>query len=85
MLQLRADDLAWQDLDGEIVALEPNASLYLTTNAAGTLLWPLLARGTTRDELMQTLVAAYGLPAPDAERDVDAFVADLRERELLQR
>jgi len=85
MLRLRADDLAWQDLDGEIVALEPKASLYLTTNAAGTLLWPLLARGTTRGELVETLLAAYGLPAPDAERDVDAFVADLRERELLQR
>lgn len=85
MLQLRAEEFAWQDLDGEIVALEPNASLYLTTNAAGALLWPLLARGTSRGELVEALVAAYGLAAADAEQDVDAFVADLRERELLQR
>ncbi|HET9738412.1 MAG TPA: PqqD family protein [Solirubrobacteraceae bacterium] len=82
-LRLRGADLAWQDLDGDIVALEPTASVYLTTNAAGALLWRLLARGATHDELVGALVAAYGLPAADAAQDVDAFVEDLRIRELL--
>ncbi len=75
--------MAWQDLDGDIVALEPTASVYLTTNSAGALLWRLLARGATRDELAGALVAAYGLPATDALQDVDAFVEDLRTHDLL--
>ena len=82
-LRLRGADLAWQDLDGDIVALEPTASVYLTTNPSGALLWRLLARGTTHDELVGALVEAYGLPAADAAQDVDAFVEDLRTRELL--
>jgi hypothetical protein len=83
-LQLRREDLPWQDLDGEIVALEPRASVYLTMNAAGALLWRRLAEGTNREELVDALVSAYGLPLADAERDVDQFVDQLRAQELLR-
>jgi hypothetical protein len=83
-LQLRREDLPWQDLDGEIVALEPRASVYLTMNAAGALLWRRLAEGTNREELVDALVAAYGLPPADAARDVDQFVDQLRAQELLR-
>lgn len=83
-LQLRCEDLPWQDLDGEIVALEPRASVYLTMNAAGALLWRRLAEGTSRVALVDALIAAYGLPPADAERDVDRFLEQLRAQELLR-
>jgi hypothetical protein len=83
-LQLRRNDLPWQDLDGEIVVLEPRASVYLTMNAAAALLWRRLAEGTSREELVAALVGAYDLPPAHAERDVDRFLDQLREQELLR-
>jgi Coenzyme PQQ synthesis protein D (PqqD) len=82
-LQLRCEDLPWQDLDGEIVVLEPRASVYLTMNAAAALLWRRLAEGTSREELVDALIAAYRLPPAHAERDVDQFLDQLRAQELL--
>jgi hypothetical protein len=83
LLQLRRDDLPWQDLDGEIVALESRASVYLTMNAAAALLWRRLAEGTSREALVDALVAAYSLPPDHAARDVDQFIGQLRAHELL--
>ena len=40
-------------------------------------LWPALLEGATREELVDRLVAKYGLDQADAERDVDMFVKAL--------
>jgi hypothetical protein len=81
--KLRGQGVAWTGVDGEIVALDENASVYLATNQAGALLWRELADGATRDSLAETLVRRYGISRERAEADTDAFLAALRERALL--
>ena len=82
-LKLRGQGVAWTDVDGEIVALDETSAEYLAANAAGGLLWRALAEGSTRAELVAKLAAAYGLTPERAAADTDAFIAALRERDLL--
>jgi hypothetical protein len=82
-LQLRTQNLPWRLIDEEVVALEAHRSTYLATNAAGGLLWSMLAGGTTREALVEALVDRYRIDAGVAARDVAAFVEQLRAHGLL--
>jgi hypothetical protein len=83
-LRLRAEGLHWQDIEGEVVALQARASQYVAVNRAGTRLWRALAHGGTRTSLAGELADAYGLPYEQALADTDAFLAQLRAQGLLQ-
>jgi Coenzyme PQQ synthesis protein D (PqqD) len=83
-LRLRTADLEWREIDGELVALEGDSSVYLAGNPAATLLWQRLAGGATRQELSDALVDLYGIDAAVAERDVDAFLDQARQFSLLE-
>lgn len=85
-LELRHDRVQWRYAEGdEIVALDLSDSVYLAINQSGGRLWPALVEGATREDLVATLVDAYGISEDEAARDVDAFVASLDERDLLER
>ena len=81
--RLRDGELEWREVEGEIVALDLRESTYLSVNRTGTVLWPRLAAGATRDELLAALTASFDVDAEAAGRDVDAFLAALRARGLL--
>lgn len=82
-LSLRGDDLAWRTVDDELIAIDVRDSTYLSANGSGLLMWNALAGGTTKAELVTSLVETYGIDAGTASTDVDAFLADLKERGLL--
>ncbi len=83
-LRLRATDLHWREIDGELVALDGRLSTYLAANSAGALLWQTLVEGATRDDLADTLVAAHGIDRERAVADVEAYVAELAAQGLLE-
>jgi hypothetical protein len=83
LLRLRPEAVAWRDVDGEVIALGLESSTYFGTNASGSVLWRRLAEGTNRTELIETLVTTFGLEQAQAQTDVDAFLDDLRDRDLL--
>ena len=82
-LSLRGEDLAWRTVDDELIAIDVRDSTYLSSNDSGLLMWNALAAGTTREELVASLVDEYGIDAATASQDVYAFLADLNERGLL--
>jgi hypothetical protein len=82
-LIMRTDDLHWREVDDQIVALEARGATYLAANSSGRLLWRMLARGATTDELAAALVDAYGIDAADAATDADRFVDQVRKAGLL--
>jgi hypothetical protein len=82
-LSLRGDDLAWRTVDDELIAIDVRDSTYLSANGSGLLMWAALAGGTTEEDLVASLVEAYGIDAETAGTDVGAFLADLKERGLL--
>jgi Coenzyme PQQ synthesis protein D (PqqD) len=83
-VQLRNGQLSWREFDGETVVLDLAGSKYLTVNEAGTVLLKLLADGCTRDGLVQALVDRFGISNEQAGIDVDAFVAKLGQKGLLE-
>jgi hypothetical protein len=84
-LRIRPDTVEWRQLEEEVVALDIRKSVYIAVNRSGSLLWPTLLEGATRDELIDRLVEAYGLDQTSAQQDVDAFVEVLEEQDLLER
>ena len=76
---------SFAELDGEAVVLELKSGRYFTVNRTGVLLLRLLSTGTNRAALEGALVTAYGIDAPAARRDVDAWLARLEEGGLLLR
>jgi len=82
-LRLKADALAWRHVDGEVIAVDLQSSTYLSAVGSGALLWQALAVGATRDILVDLLTDEFGIERDRAAVDVDAFVADLADRKLL--
>jgi hypothetical protein len=83
LLKLKEQDVHWREIDGEIIALEGQGSLYLAANPAGAVLWRALVDGTTRDGLAEELVRVYGIDRERALADVGSFVDALAEQGLL--
>ena len=84
-LKLRDAGLEWVDLGTEIIALDARRDTYMAGNEATKTLWPLLAAGTTKAELVDRLMSIYDIDAAVASVDVDAFVTNLDEKGLLTR
>jgi hypothetical protein len=83
MMKLRSEDLTWREIEGEAILLDLRSSTYFRTNTTGTLLLQALVEGTTRDALVELLAADFELETTQAGHDVDAFVADMRARGLI--
>ena len=68
-----------------MLVLDARNELYLEVNRSGALLWELLARGTSRTELVDRLVRVYDLTPKRAAADVDRLLDELSARDLLER
>ncbi len=84
VLKLRGDAVDWREVEGQVVVLDRAGSVYLAVNAAGATLWPAIVEGATRRQLVQILLDTFDVDPARAEADVDAFVASLSERGLLE-
>ncbi|NAZ86673.1 PqqD family protein [Kineococcus indalonis] len=80
---VRADELAWNEVDDQIVVLDTATSTYHAVSGAGVVLWPLLVEGTTRADLLERLTGTFDVDRERAEADLDAFLASCAP--LLQR
>lgn len=82
-LRLRADALAWREVGDEVIAIDLRRSLYLSLNGSGTLLWRAMADGSTRAGLVRLLREEFGIDEEQATGDVDAFIVELVDQDLL--
>jgi len=82
-LRLRRNRLEWRRVDGEVIAVDLEASTYLSANESAAPLWEELARGTTRNQLIERLRAEYEVDEDVASADVDELLAELADRQLL--
>jgi hypothetical protein len=84
-LRLRNQALEWREIENEIVVVDTRKSIYVAVNKSGAVLWPSLAAGATREELVDRLAQSYEIDRGSAQTDVDAFLALLDEHDLLER
>jgi hypothetical protein len=83
-MQLRQQDLTWHVAGDDIVVLDLEGSVYLKVNGSGRFLWELLAEPRTEADLVTALVERYEIDEARAAADVAGFVADLRQRGVLE-
>jgi len=83
-LRLRGDAVDWRVVDGEVVALIKSSSTYVAINHTGAAIWPALAEGTSREDLVTLLHEKFTIDEGQAARDVDAFVSALAEHDLVE-
>lgn len=83
-VKLREGAVAWRQVGEEIILLDLTASEYVAINGSGSLLWPALLEGTSRRELVERLLASYGLTETQAATDVDTFLESCRVRGFLE-
>jgi hypothetical protein len=84
MMRLRQAGLTWHVAGDDVVVLDLEGSVYLKLNGSGRVLWERLAEPCTEAELTAALVAAYGIDEQRAAADVGGFLADLRQRGILE-
>ena len=83
-LRLRDGGVEWRTLEDETVVLDLQGSRYFAINATGTMLWPLLAEGATRAQLVEAVTQRWDVTGDAAARDVDAFCGALEAEGLLE-
>lgn len=82
--RLRTDDLAWQQVENEIVCLDLATSRYLSINSTGAAIWALLVEGAEIDALEAQLVSVFDVEPEVAARDASAFLSELVARGLVE-
>lgn len=84
-LRLRGgEELIWREIEGQVVVLDGRTWEYISVNETGRALWDLLVEGTTKDGLVAFLLENYEVSPEMAQADVEAFLATLRDKDLLQ-
>ena len=82
-LKLKDKDLEWVSTSDETVILDDASEQYFATNSAGSVLWEALKEGSTAAELTDLLVETFEIDRKQAESDVDAYVGQLDELDML--
>ena len=74
-----------QDVAGNTVVLpvEGDMNMMITLNGTGKFLWEKLEQETTREALVDALLAAYEVDADTAATCVDNFVVELKKNDFL--
>lgn len=74
-----------QDVAGNTVVLptEGDLDMMITLNGTGKFLWERMEQETTREALIEALLASYEVDADTAALCVDQFVAELKKHEFL--
>ena len=83
VLRIRGHQLDWVEAGDEVIALDHRSGRYLSSNATGSALWQLLAKGATRGELVDQLLVQFDVTRERAAEDVDAFLLRLEGAGLL--
>ena len=75
---------AFRPLETGGVVLNLENGDYFELNPAGRFLWEQMEAGADRDALVVALANQFGMEEAACGADVDAFLADLRSRQLLE-
>lgn len=79
----RAPQVLGTEIHGEMVIIDTDRGVYLNLNDIGTHIWNLIDAPMCVDEIVASLSRDYDAAADVIERDVLAFLHQLRTRNLV--
>lgn len=85
MTQYRSNGPRFVDesVDGEALIMDMVTGTYYTCLGPATIAWDALKRGVAPGQVATAIAALYGVDAAGVERDLDEFVTELVQEELL--
>ncbi len=82
-LRVNADNVVFEEVDGEVIAIDLANGSYYSVSGSGPAIWGLLQNGATPDEIAAVLGARFEAEPGAIQTAVGEFVDRLRESELL--
>lgn len=79
-----ADNVLFQEVDGEAVLLSLDEGCYYGLDELGTRIWKLLDQDLDNEQVVATIVEEYDVAPDQARRDLDRFLGDLEQSGLIQ-
>jgi hypothetical protein len=79
----RNPQLAWREIEGEIVIISPEDSQVHELNETAALVWKRADGAASEDEIAVGLAAEYEVSVARARADVAELIAQFREKQLL--
>ena len=76
-------DLIWRKVDENTVVVTPQSGKMRVLNGFGSTIWQLLVENQAPQAIIKHLVAHYAVSAEQASADLNTFLAELEERNLL--
>lgn len=77
------DTVVARPLREEMVLLDLDSGIYYSLNPLGALIWSHLERGATPAAIIAAITAEYDVQPDVAAADLQAFLAELRARNLV--
>jgi hypothetical protein len=77
-------DVVFEELDTEVVLLDPNTGNFFGLNSTGQIVWRALKNGASVEDLVGQLRALTEAPQ-EVRTDVEDLLDDLEERALIRR
>lgn len=78
-----ADRVTTAMIDGQTTVLDLGRDRYYGLDEVGSAIWDLVRQERTFDQIVTRLQREYDAPRPDLERDVGAFLSELRRNRLV--
>ncbi len=75
--------IAWREIDGEAVLIDPSTGTVFVLNRVGARIWDLLSEPRTQFELVGCIASENDLGVESVENDVAQFIAALDARALI--
>ena len=82
-LYRRQEGVLFQSIEGEAVLYDAHNERYFSLNEAGTLLWDLLQRPTSLEELRDALFEVYEVGLETVESDICELLGALEQAGLI--
>lgn len=79
----RSDRIAWRRVQAEVLIISSDTNRLTVLNDTGARVWELLDAHETADALAAALVGEFEVDRERAERDVAAFIEEMRKRALI--
>ncbi|MDZ7842508.1 MAG: PqqD family protein [Gammaproteobacteria bacterium] len=79
-----ADNVLFQEVDGEAVLLSLDEGCYYGLDELGTRIWKLINQDLDSEQVIAAIVEEYEVEPDQARRDLEAFLGDLEQSGLIE-
>lgn len=78
-----SDNIAWREVNQEIIILNMKSGEYFTLNDVGQKVWLFIINGSCVADIKKNLISEFDVSEEHAESDIESFIQGLIEEGVL--